>query len=241
MRGSQTSPASPASVSSTNPHCACRWAGARWPEPSSLASRRKASVTTSLSESCWIVRSLAICCCRTAARSRAACTGPSDAAAPPPSGPEPASASPGASCPPRSLTPSLPPSPSAKTPRGRPRRSHPGHPSPPHRSSTVHLPKGRGGPVADSRCADLPRRPAFAGVGGPCRLLRAPGDQAASAVARVVDAIVAEPTTRVPSYSTIAWPGATPRTGSVKDTSRVPSTSSARTSVSPPWARSWAV
>ena len=41
------------------------------------------------------------------------------------------------------------------------------------------------------------------------------------AVARAVVAIVAEPTTRVPSYSTIAWPGATPRTGSVKVTSQL--------------------
>ncbi len=65
--------------------------------------------------------------------------------------------------------------------------------------------------------------------------------QETPAVARSVEAIVAEPTTRVPSYRTIAWPGATPRTGSVKVTRSSPSTGSAVTSHSPPCARSWAV
>ncbi len=39
----------------------------------------------------------------------------------------------------------------------------------------------------------------------------------------------------------MAWPGATPRTGSAKVTRSSPSTASAVTSVSPPWARSCAV
>lgn len=64
---------------------------------------------------------------------------------------------------------------------------------------------------------------------------------AVAAVRRVVVAIVAEPTTRVPSYRTIAWPGATPRTGSSKATFSPPSSIAALTGVSPPWARSWAV
>ncbi len=98
---------------------------------------------------------------------------------------------------------------------------------------TRRAPITRRAPVAHGE-PDARREPVVgAGRAGP--------PQATSAVTRTVDAIVAEPTTRVPSYSTIAWPGATPRTGSVKRTLSSPSTSSAVTSVSPPWARSWAV
>ncbi|MEY9486105.1 hypothetical protein RKD26_001899 [Streptomyces calvus] len=104
---------------------------------------------------------------------------------------------------------------------------------------TRRVPVAHGEPVTRrapvTHGTPVTRREPVAGAG------RAGPPQATSAVTRTVDAIVAEPTTRVPSYSTIAWPGATPRTGSVKRTLSSPSTSSAVTSVSPPWARSWAV